>query len=145
MKDYATQQHKVIGTKDSIWVYLQNVNRKTIDSARYQLNSHGSFSGHFTLPMQGLTGSYSIYTKREYGNSSAYFSIEEYKRPTFSVILEKPKEAYQLNDSITVSGTAKAFAGNSIDGAKVTYTVTRDVRFRYYNYRQRPTNAYNRR
>ena len=145
MKDYATQQHKVIGTKDSIWVYLQNVNRKMIDSARYQLNSHGSFSGHFTLPMQGLTGSYSIYTKREYGNSSAYFSIEEYKRPTFSVILEKPKEAYQLNDSITVSGTAKAFAGNSIDGAKVTYTVTRDVRFRYYNYRQRPTNAYNRR
>lgn len=145
MKDYATQQHKVINTKDSIWVYLQNVNRKTIDSARYQLNSHGSFSGHFTLPMQGLTGSYSIYTKREYGNSSAYFSIEEYKRPTFSVILEKPKEAYQLNDSITVSGTAKAFAGNTIDGAKVTYTVTRDVRFRYYNYRQRPTNAYNKR
>jgi 5-hydroxyisourate hydrolase-like protein (transthyretin family) len=145
MKDYATQQHKVIGTKDSIWVYLQNVNRKTIDSARYQLNSYGSFSGRFTLPMQGLTGNYSIYTKREYGNSSAFFSVEEYKRPTFSVILEKPKEAYQLNDSITVSGTAKAFAGNSIDGAKVTYTITRDVRFRYYNYRQRPTNAYNRR
>lgn len=145
MKDYATQQHKVINTKDSIWVYLQNVNRKTIDSARYQLNSYGSFSGRFTLPLQGLTGSYSIYTKREYGNSSAYVSVEEYKRPTFSVILEKPKEAYQLNDSITVSGTARAFAGNSIDGAKVTYTVTRDVRFRYYNYRQRPTNAYNRR
>lgn len=145
MKDYASKQNKIISTKDSVWVYLQNVNRKTIDSARYQLNSYGSFSGRFTLPMQGLTGSYAIYTKKEYSNSSAYFSVEEYKRPTFSVSLEKPKEAYQLNDSITVSGTAKAFAGNSIDGAKVTYTVTRDVRFRYYNYRQRPTNSYNRR
>ena len=145
MKDYATKQNKIITTKDSVWVYLQNVNRKTIDSARYQLNSYGSFSGRFTLPMQGLTGNYSIYTKPEYGSSSAFFSVEEYKRPTFSVVLEKPKQAYQLNDSITISGTAKAFAGNNIDGAKVVYTVTRDVKFRYYNYWQRSAPSYDRR
>lgn len=145
MKDYTTKQNKIISTKDSIWVYLQNVNRKTIDSARYQLNSFGSFSGRFTLPMQGLTGNYSISTKPEYGNSVAYVSVEEYKRPTFSVILEKPKTAYQLNDTIIISGTAKAFAGNSIDGAKVIYTVTRDMKFRYYNYWQRPAPSYDRR
>lgn len=145
MNDHATKLSKIISTKDSIWVYLQNANKKKIDSARYQLNKFGSFSGSFILPTQGLTGNYFIYTNREYSNSSTYFSVEEYKRPTFSVTLEKPKQAYQLNDSITITGSAKAFAGNNIDGAKVVYSVTRDVRFRYYNYWQRPTPSYDRR
>jgi len=145
MRDHATKQNKIISTKDSVWVFLQNVNRKNIDSARYQLNSYGSFSGQFTLPMQGLTGGHSIYAKIGQGNSEAYFSVEEYKRPTFSVTLEKPKQVYQLNDSITITGNAKAFAGNNIDGAKVVYSITRDVRFRYYNYWQRPAPSYDRR
>lgn len=42
--------------------------------------------------------------------------------------IPQPKGSYRVNDSITVTGTAKAFAGNNIDGAKVTYRVTRKTR-----------------
>lgn len=131
LTDNATKQSKINVTKDSIWVFLQNANGKKIDSARYQMNSFGSFSGSFRLPLQGLTGNFSLLTQQKNLRSSIYFSVEEYKRPTFSVSLEKPKTAYQLNDSITITGNAKAFSGNNIDGAKVVYTVTRDSRYRY--------------
>ncbi len=129
--DNVTKQSKIHLSKDSIWVFLQNVNGKKIDSARYQMNSYGSFSGSFTLPAQVLTGNFSIFAEQKNSKSSVSFSVEEYKRPTFSVSLEKPKTAYQLNDSITITGNAKAFSGNTIDGAKVVYSVTRDSRYRY--------------
>ena len=57
--------------------------------------------------------------------------MEEYKRPTFNVTFDKPKGSYRLNDSITVNGTATAYAGNKIGNAKVTYTVTRNARALY--------------
>lgn len=130
-KDYVTKLNKLLVNKDSVWVFLQNVNGKKIDSARYQMNSYGSFAGNFTLPNQGLTGSFSIFAQQGSARSAAYFSVEEYKRPTFTVTLEKPKTAYQLNDSITITGNAKAFSGNNIDGAKVVYTITRNSYYRF--------------
>ncbi|HMC99523.1 MAG TPA: hypothetical protein VKH37_05190, partial [Ferruginibacter sp.] len=60
---------------------------------------------------------------------SVNFSVEEYKRPKFNVEIEKPKGTYRVNDSITVTGTAKGYAGNNIDGAKVKYRVVRKVRY----------------
>ena len=128
-KDYKTKFSRLISNKDSAWVYLNNVNGKKIDSAKFSLNDYGSFSGKFTLPQNGLTGNFSISVTR-YNQSSTYFSVEEYKRPTFNVSFEKAKGAYRLNDSVTITGLAKAYAGNNIDGAKVVYTVTRNTRYR---------------
>jgi 5-hydroxyisourate hydrolase-like protein (transthyretin family) len=130
-KDYTTKQNKVISSKDSIWVYLQNSTGKKIDSLRLKMNDFGSFSGNFNLPLQGLTGNFILFAYQGNNRSSTSFSVEEYKRPTFSVTLEKPKTAYRLNDSITITGTAKAFSGNNIDGAKVVYNITRTTRFQY--------------
>ena len=62
-------------------------------------------------------------------NSSQYFSIEEYKRPKFFVEVNKPSGTYRLNDSITVKGNAKGYAGNNIDGAKVVYRVVRKIQY----------------
>jgi hypothetical protein len=144
-KNPSTQQSKIISSRDSVWVFLQNVNRKKIDSARFQLNSFGSFAGQFNLPLQGLTGNYSIYVRLHQTNTETYFSVEEYKRPTFSVSLEKPTYSYQLNDTIVIKGNAKAFAGNAIDAAKVVYAVTREERYLYNDYWRGPRPSYDRR
>ncbi|MBL0882032.1 MAG: hypothetical protein IBJ16_01565 [Chitinophagaceae bacterium] len=130
-KDYITNQNKVINNKDSVWVYLQNTNGKKIDSSRYKMNDFGSFSGNFILPTQGLNGNFSVYAYLGKNRYAASFSVEDYKRPTFSVALEKPKIAYRLNDSITITGNVKAFSGNPIDGAKVVYNITRNTRFSF--------------
>lgn len=142
-REYRTQTSKLL-TNDSGWVILQDVNRKKIDSVRYALNDYGSFSGKFQLPAKVLTGSFSLYTTGIKAGST-FFSVEEYKRPTYSVSFEKPKGSYRLNDSIRLTGNAKAFAGNHIDGAKVVYTITRYKRSYYPWYRRGPSRTDNNR
>ncbi|MEK7226771.1 MAG: alpha-2-macroglobulin, partial [Bacteroidota bacterium] len=57
--------------------------------------------------------------------------VEEYKRPKFYVDHEPIKGTYKVNDKIKVTGIAKAYAGNNIDGAMVKYRVVRQPRFIY--------------
>jgi hypothetical protein len=58
-----------------------------------------------------------------------YFSVEEYKRPKFLTSIDKPSGTYRLNDTIVVKGKATAYAGNSINDAKVSYRVVRRTRY----------------
>ena len=44
---------------------------------------------------------------------------------------ETIKGTYKVNDKIKVTGIAKAYAGNNIDGAMVKYRVVRQPRFIY--------------
>ena len=90
-------------------------------------NEYGSYTGSFKLPEGLLNGQF--YIIEEGTKSSKYFSVEEYKRPKFSVDIKKPLGSYRLHDDITVIGNAKAFAGNYIDGASVSYRVVRKVRY----------------
>lgn len=48
--------------------------------------------------------------------------VEEYKRPTFVVTIDKYNESYKAGDTITVTGRAQTYAGVPVQGAKVQYT-----------------------
>ncbi|MGN6436794.1 MAG: alpha-2-macroglobulin family protein [Agriterribacter sp.] len=117
-------------TNKKLLVYLRDENDQTVDSLSLALNEFGSLSGQFRLPQNVLTGNFSIRVQ-EYEQSSTYFSVEEYKRPKFSVEVEKPKQSFRVNDTVSITGIAKAYAGNNIDGATVKYRVTRRARFIY--------------
>jgi hypothetical protein len=68
------------------------------------------------LPVTGLTGNFQLHVKMpQYAATS--FSVEEYKRPNFYVEFDKISGSYKLNDSVHITGIAKAYAGNNIDGA----------------------------
>lgn len=110
-------------------VYLRDANGQVADSLAATTNEFGSFSGKFQLPSSGLNGQFSLFTKKETGNAT--FRVEEYKRPKFYVDYEPVKGTYKVNDSIKVTGIAKAYAGNNIDGATVKYRVVRQPRFLY--------------
>ena len=110
-------------------LHLRNANNEVIDSLQVTTNEFGSFTAKFTLPQNLLNGEFVIMDKEGLNNTS--ISVEEYKRPKFYVDFEKVKETYKVGDSITVTGFAKAYAGNNIDGAKVGYRVVRQPRFIY--------------
>lgn len=110
-------------------VSLFDVNGQRVDSIRLTTNEFGSFSGKFQLPSNLLNGTFSITTSPD--ESSTQIQVEEYKRPKFVVEYEPIKGSYRVNDTITVTGVAKAYAGNNIDGAKVSYRVVRTPRFLY--------------
>ncbi|MBI2283671.1 MAG: alpha-2-macroglobulin [Bacteroidetes bacterium] len=123
-KDVHTKSSKLITSTEKHWVYMNDVNGKHVDSIQAVLNSYGSFSGNFRIPAQTLTGRFSI-TVRYIPAEGNTFSVEEYKRPAFQVSFEKVQKAYRLNDSITITGNAVAYAGNTISGSKVVYNITR--------------------
>ena len=113
----------------STTVVLRDANYKDVDTIKLTTNEYGSFSGKFQLPQTGMNGQFSIYTKKDGGNVG--FKVEEYKRPKFFVDYEPIKGTYKVNDKIKVTGVAKAYAGNNIDGANVKFRVVRQPRFLY--------------
>ena len=108
-------------------VMLRDANGQKSAELALVTNEFGSYNGSFRLPEGVMNGSFSLVDSLT--NAYHSFSVEEYKRPKFSTEIQKPKGTYRINDSIIVSGTAKAYAGNNIDGAKVSYRVVRKVRY----------------
>ncbi|CAM9970000.1 unnamed protein product, partial [Chrysoparadoxa australica] len=129
-------QTEVYANNKSV-VKLKKVNGDEISELQLETNDFGSVSGTFILPNDGLTGYYTI---EMYCGSkgSTFFSVEEYKRPKFKPEFKPITETYRVNDSITVHGTAVAFAGSNITDAKVVYRVSRQVQYPNWHYWSRP-------
>ncbi|MDJ0645715.1 MAG: carboxypeptidase-like regulatory domain-containing protein [Flavobacteriaceae bacterium] len=141
-----TNRSEVIANK-KITVALKDVNYQEIKKIELKTNEFGSFSAEFLLPGSGLTGNFHIeagghtglLNRRIYG--STYFSVEEYKRPKFETEFNPITDTFRINDSISVKGFAKAFAGSTISDAKVAYRVYRTAQYPkwYWYYRPRVT------
>lgn len=116
---------------------LKNVNGEVVGEHLLKTNEFGSVHGEFIIPNDGLTGNYTI---EMFSNTSSYaqISVEEYKRPKFKPEFQPITETFKINDSITVKGTAIAFAGSNITNAKVVYRVKRNIRFPGWYYWRRP-------
>ncbi|MBN1340576.1 MAG: hypothetical protein JXA03_14705 [Bacteroidales bacterium] len=110
-------------------VLFTDVNNREISRVKVTSNEYGSFSGSFTAPQGVLTGMMNI------KNETGYISIrvEEYKRPTFEVVIGQPEGSYKLGQTVEVRGTARSFSGFGIDKASVTYRVVRETRFPWYD------------
>jgi hypothetical protein len=127
-RDFMTRKNKILG-QHLAKIYLQDVNGQKIDSLILKSNEFGSVHGSFHLPLGLLNGEFSIMDGNTF--ESQTFSVEEYKRPSFYLEFDSVKSAYKIGDFIRSTGTAMAYAGNAIDGAKVVWTVTRQTFYPY--------------
>lgn len=128
-KEKNSSRSKIIAAQTAIHVVLKDVNNKEADSISLTVNEYGSFSGKFKLPENTLTGNFSIVSEIYQGHAN--ISVEEYKRPKFYVEFDTLKTAYKLNDTITITGYAKSYAGSAMDNATVKFNVQRNTRFLY--------------
>nr|MBC8291139.1 hypothetical protein [Planctomycetota bacterium] len=128
--DAEKDSYKVL-PNTNVTVVFQDPNGKEITRQKHKSNDYGSFNGSFTAPRDRLMGRMMI---RVDGNPQGYsqVTVEEYKRPKFQVELAAPKEGGRLNGDISLTGTAKAYTGAAIDGAKVKWRVVREVRYPYW-------------
>ncbi len=124
--DTTRRKSHVVSGRSTIVMLFDN-NGQKIQSLALRTNEYGSYNGKFIIPEGLLNGQF--YVIDSLNNSRVYFNVEEYKRPKFSTEIKKPQGSYRVNDSITIKGNAKAYAGNNIDGAKVSYRVVRAVRY----------------
>lgn len=104
---------------------LSDANRKTVAEKTVRTDGYGTASADFTLPTAGLTGNFRVIASAEGRSSTAAFSVEQYKRPTFQVAFDSYKQAYKAGDTISVRGVATTYSGVPVQNAKVAYTVNR--------------------
>ena len=121
-------------------VELKDGNGVLIQRDTMSANAFGSAAGSIRLPENGFLGMYRliIYCNNQYVTDK-YIRVEEYKRPTFETVLDQPKGSYKVGTEVEVNGTATAFAGYAVQGAKVDYLITRSATFpfRYYGWWRR--------
>ena len=106
-------------------VSFLDANWQEISSANFTTDEYGSFSGSFVIPTDRLNGVFHLNAN----NGSTTIRVEEYKRPTFEVKFERPKEQYKLNQEVTVHGSVDAYAGFGLDDVEYSYRVIRKTSF----------------
>ena len=109
---------------------LRDANYRLIAEQHVLTDRFGKASAQFTLPTGQLNGRFSIQS----ATSSAFFQVEEYKRPTFQVEFADYKSSYQHGDTIQVEGKATTYAGVPVQGGKVKYKVKRRIAFWWLSY-----------
>lgn len=121
--DNNTYKGKAAGG-EQLTLTLRDANHKEIAKHEVKTDEFGMASADFALPQGGLMGRFTVAADFG-GRKYASFSVEEYKRPTFSVEFDKVDVKYQSGDTVTVKGRAKSFAGMPIQGGKVVVSATR--------------------
>lgn len=111
-------------------VSLLNKNGELITSLKKRSNEYGSYEGSFVLPSSGLNGQYRIKDK----NGSIFFSVEEYKRPTFAIKLDTSAEEQKINSTIHSRGVVESYSGVKLSNANIRYRVIRKASFPYWYY-----------
>ena len=108
-------------------IVFYDSNGKEIDRMEVCSDEYGSFNSSFEIPTDLLNGIFSIGT--DWYSDFCEIQVEEYKRPTFEINFEKPKEQYKIGQTITLNGDVSAFAGFGLDNVECQYIVKRKTSF----------------
>jgi hypothetical protein len=114
-----------IVTNTTTTVRLFDANFRELQSVVVTTNEFGSFSGNFILPSRGLNGQFQL--RNESGTE--FFSVEEYKRPSFEITFEPLRNAYRLDEEVVVEGTVKTYSGANLGNSTVNFNIVRSARF----------------
>lgn len=108
----------------NIILSFRDVNGQELTAIERVTNKYGSVDVAFVIPQNVLTGTFTI--NSPFG--SQYINVENYKRPRFEVEMNPFKEVVLLGEAVKTSGKATDYTGAPLQGAKVSWRVTRQVR-----------------
>jgi uncharacterized protein YfaS (alpha-2-macroglobulin family) len=108
---------------DKLSVELRDANRQVVETKTVTTDQFGSAFGEFVIPKGRLLGSWSLSSSgRLY---QIPIKVEEYKRPTFEVLISESKEPLRFNHVASLSGEAKYYFGMPVTNGKLKYRVYR--------------------
>lgn len=113
---------------------LYNANNKVVGEKKATTDDYGTAAIDFTLPEGNTMGGQFSVRCTGNGNERKYFRVEEYKRPTFEIIMDETNREYHNGDTVTVTGKALTYSGTAVQNAKVAYSVKRSVARWFWRY-----------
>lgn len=120
----ADQGRLALTPRAAVTVALVDPNGERVAEASGAANAFGSFSGAFAVPAGRLLGNWTLVVTPA---GSASIGVEEYKRPTFEVTLERPAEEPRLNRETRLTGEARYYFGLPVTSGRVAWRVERMV------------------
>jgi uncharacterized protein YfaS (alpha-2-macroglobulin family) len=127
--DQPTNLSTPAGMKVSVTV--KDPDDKDIFTKEVTLSRYGTYSIDAIVPKDGRLGGYNITTAQpgaaSQGTWSGFFTVAEYRAPTFRVDLLAGKSELLAGDSLTTTVSARYLFGGAMKGAKATWSVTRNT------------------
>ncbi|HEX6864081.1 MAG TPA: MG2 domain-containing protein, partial [Thermoanaerobaculia bacterium] len=114
----------------AIQVALVDPNGQEVETRAVATNGFGTASGEFTIPPGRPLGHWTVRATHDgLQDGMAMVRIEEYKRPTFEVSLEDPKEPLRLNRPAAFPGQARYYFGLPVTRGEVRWRAVREERW----------------
>ncbi len=118
---YSEKERRFSAAKrTSIVAELIDANNQRVDSLRLMSDDFGRVSGTFTIPETGLLGNYRVSLGRI---CSSYFTVADYKAPTFYVAVSGIEPKYSVGDTVRIKGKVMTYSGMPVGGAAVKFNV----------------------
>jgi alpha-2-macroglobulin len=111
-------------SQQKLEVYINDPFDKTMDTVKVIPNRYGSFAGAFTLPKEAATGQWSFDFEYQSGRIDGSFKVEEYRRPSFELKLDKPKNELYLGDNFNIKASTNSYAGAALGHVELRYKIT---------------------
>jgi uncharacterized protein YfaS (alpha-2-macroglobulin family) len=116
----------------SVSVKVLMPDNSTLFDSNFTANQNGTINGSFVIPVDALIGDYVISIGMENLTYTSSFSVEEYKKPEYKVLVSTDKGNYLENDSVTIKVTAEYFFGEKLREGNVKLMIYRKPLVRYW-------------
>ena len=104
---------------------LRDAHGQVVKQATWRSDSFGSFHDRWVLPDDLLPGEYVLTTADA---TPCYIRVDEFRRPTFEVVLTPPDRVYDWGDTLQLSGRVATLAGSPLAATRLTYRWIRTPR-----------------
>ena len=118
------ENHFSVVAGETVTVELRDVNGKVVETFEGTTDEYGCVQGTFRLGTTMLPGRVSLHAYAD-AHASRYLNLEAYKQPTFAIAFEEFPDHIALTDTVHVAGSAISYTAVPVQGATVSYVVTR--------------------
>ncbi len=115
-----------VSTAKDVQVNVTDSKEDQVFAGKFSTNDYGTLSGEFVLNENALPGEYTITLKCGAKSFDASFSVAEYRKPEFEVLVKTLTKRVAVGDTFSAVVNAQYYFGAPVGGAKVTYEVTRE-------------------
>ncbi|KXK51234.1 MAG: Large extracellular alpha-helical protein [Chlorobi bacterium OLB7] len=112
-------------TATPVFIEIQDANDGAIRRDTLALSDLGTFNGQISLGDEIPLGYYTIKATVDDNDYWFNFSVEEYKKPEYKVVVSTDRKQYTRGDEITATVQADYFFGSPVANAEVEYFVYR--------------------
>ncbi|MBI2596621.1 hypothetical protein HYW41_00470 [Candidatus Daviesbacteria bacterium] len=135
LRDDDDARYSISGGQALVKIYTGYDEKNSVFEKSYPISSDGTISGQYQLPADAKVDYYNLsvtvpsqkgrenFWDFEYSSNTAYFEVQFFRKPEFSIDVTTPKTELIAGDktSFTISGTY--FSSQPMIGQKVKYTV----------------------